>query len=190
MGLHGLIFGISQLSQLSFFLIFLMTLDLCSAPQCIGASVTREDLENAHEPNHRLIKVRTSVLTRRHGRVHTAACDAFGRVRETCRKIAESTLDSDEEARPDVQKPSSSDPTSTQIPVKGDKPDGTKMEPRSRVRPHEIQDGVKSRTKACPRVANAINLSPSLSGIAFFAKVSLRRIKRVTHPLLISHPIH
>ena len=31
-----------------------------------------------------------------------------------------------------------------------------KMEPRSRVKPHEIQDGVKSRTKACPRVANAM----------------------------------
>jgi hypothetical protein len=100
------------------------TLDLCSAPQCVGASVTREDLEKAHEPNHRLVKVRTSVLTRRYGRLHTAACDAFGRVRETCRKIAESTLDSDEETRPDVQKTSSSEPASTEMPVtKGDKPD-------------------------------------------------------------------
>src|SRR6267154_3584693 len=35
-----------------------------------------------------------------------------------------------------------------------------KMEPRSRVKPHEKQDGVKSRTKACPRVANAMILSP------------------------------
>jgi len=99
------------------------TLDLCSAPQCIGASVTREDLEKAHEPNHRLVKVRTSVLTRSHGRVHTAACDAFKRVREACRKIAESTSDSDREARPDVQKISSFEPTSTEMPVKGDKPD-------------------------------------------------------------------
>jgi len=102
---------------------FYNTLDLCSAPQCIGASVTREDLEKAHEPNHRLVKVRTSVLTRSHGRVHTAACDAFGRVQETCRKVAESTLDSDEEAKPDVEKTSSSEPTSTEMPVKGDKPD-------------------------------------------------------------------
>jgi hypothetical protein len=100
------------------------TLDLCSASQCVGASVTREDLEKAHEPNHRLVKVRTSVLTRRYGLVHTAACDAFGRVRETRRKIAESTSDSDE-ARlgPDVQKPSSCEPTSSGMPVKGDKPD-------------------------------------------------------------------
>ena len=100
---------------------FYNTLDLCSAPQCVDASVMRKDLEKAHEPNHRLVKVRTSVLTRSHGRVHTAACDAFGRVRETCRKIAESTLDSDEEARPDMQKTSSSEPTSTGIPVKDDK---------------------------------------------------------------------
>ena len=61
-------------------------------------------MENAHEPNHGLVKVRTSVLTRSHGRVHTAACDAFGRVWETCGKIAESISDSDEEARPDVRK--------------------------------------------------------------------------------------
>jgi hypothetical protein len=47
-----------------------------------------------------------------------------------------------------------------------------KMESRSGVRPHETQDGVKSRTKACPRVPNAMIVSPSLSGIAFFAKVS------------------
>lgn len=99
------------------------TLDLCSAPQCVGARVTREDLEKPHEPNHRLVKVRTNVLTRRQGRVHTAACGAFGRVRETCRKIAESTSDSDEEARPDVQKSSSFDPIPTETPVKGDEPD-------------------------------------------------------------------
>ena len=103
------------------------TLDLCSAPQCVGASVTRDDLEKAHEPNHRLVKVRTSVPTRSHGRVQTAACNAFRRVRETCRKIAESISASDEDAtRPDLQKASSSESTSTAMPVKGDKPDGTK----------------------------------------------------------------
>ena len=62
------------------------TLDLCSAAQCGSASVTREDMENAHEPNQGLVKVRTSVLTRSHGRVHTAVCDAFGRVWETCKE--------------------------------------------------------------------------------------------------------
>jgi hypothetical protein len=103
---------------------FYNTLDLCSSPQCVGAaSITRDDLEKPHEPNHRLVKVRTSVLTRSHGRVHTAACDAFERVRETCKKIAESTSDSDEEARPDVLKTSSSEPIPEEMPVKGDKPD-------------------------------------------------------------------
>ena len=102
---------------------FYNTLDLCSAPQCVGASVTREDLEYPHESNHRLVKVRSGLLTRSHGWVCTAACDAFGRVWETCRKIAESTSDSDEEARPDVQKTSSSEPTSMEMPIKDDKPE-------------------------------------------------------------------
>ena len=51
------------------------------------------------------------VYSRSHGRVDTAAYDAIGRVQETRRKIAESISDSDEEARPDVQKSSSSEPT-------------------------------------------------------------------------------
>ena len=119
------------------------TLDLCSAPQCVGASVTRGDLEKAHEPNHRLVKVRTSVLTRRHGRVHTAACDAFGRVRETCRKIAEYTSDSGEKARPGVQKTSSFEPTSMGMPVinQGDKPDD-ELKP-----PDGTKDGAKVEGK-------------------------------------------
>jgi hypothetical protein len=65
------------------------SLDLCSAPQCVGARVTREDLEGVHEPSHRLVKVRTTVLIRNHGRAYTAACDAFERVGETRRIIAE-----------------------------------------------------------------------------------------------------
>ena len=47
-----------------------------------------------------------------------------------------------------------------------------KTEPTSRVRPHEVQDAVKSGTKACPLAANVMILFPSLSGIAFFARVS------------------
>jgi hypothetical protein len=39
-------------------------LDLCCAPRCIDARIThRQDLEGAHEPSHRLVKVRTTVLS-------------------------------------------------------------------------------------------------------------------------------
>jgi hypothetical protein len=82
------------------------SLDLCCAPKCVAARVThRRDLEGAHEPNHRLVKVRTTVLLRSHGRVHTAACNAFERVGETCRRVAELTLRPDGETRPDRRKP-------------------------------------------------------------------------------------
>jgi hypothetical protein len=65
-------------------------LDLCSRPECIVARITnREDLEGAHEPNHKLVKVRTVVLARQHGRVYTAATKAFARVEEFCIQIAE-----------------------------------------------------------------------------------------------------
>ena len=103
--------------------------DLCSAPQCVGARVTRDDLEGAHELSHRLVKVRTTVLSRNHGRAHTAASEAFARVRETCRKIAEFSSHPDEEAGPDKQKTSSS----TEIP--------TKTEPNTLLNPPDSTKG-------------------------------------------------
>jgi hypothetical protein len=37
------------------------SLDLCCAPKCVSARLShRKDIEGAHEPNHRLIKVRTA----------------------------------------------------------------------------------------------------------------------------------
>ena len=67
-------------------------LDLCSTPECIAARVTnREDLVGAHEPNHKLVKVRTVVLKRQHGRVHTAARKAFEHVETACMQIAEAS---------------------------------------------------------------------------------------------------
>ena len=99
------------------------TLDLCCAPQCATARVTRDDLEGAHEPSHRLVKARASVLTRSHGRVHAAACDAFERVEETRRKIAELTSHPDEETEQDKQKTSSLEPSSTEMPAMTHKPD-------------------------------------------------------------------
>jgi hypothetical protein len=107
--------------------------DLCCTPQCVGARVTREDLEGVHEPSHKLVKVRTAVLSRNHGRAHTAACDAFARVEETCRKIAEFNSHPDEGTGPDKQKTSRFGTTSTKMPTKSEPdnvlnpPDGTKV---------------------------------------------------------------
>jgi hypothetical protein len=65
-------------------------LDLCS--ECIAARVTdREDLEKPHEPNHKLVKARTAVLQRQHGRAYTAAKKAFDRVEKVCKRIAEAS---------------------------------------------------------------------------------------------------
>ena len=97
------------------------TLDLCSAPQCVGSRVTRrEDLEGVHEPSHRLVKLRTNLRERNYGRLYIAAFDAFKRVEETHRKIAEITSHPDKETGLDEQKTSSSGPTSTKMPAKGD----------------------------------------------------------------------
>jgi hypothetical protein len=67
------------------------TLDLCCTPECRAVRVTcREDLKTAHEPSHRLLKIRTVVLERQFGRAHAAALAAFERVQTFCAKIAES----------------------------------------------------------------------------------------------------
>ncbi|KAH9171872.1 hypothetical protein EDB89DRAFT_2070428 [Lactarius sanguifluus] len=93
------------------------TVDLCCAQECMAARVTsREDLEAAHEPSHRLLKVRTVVLQRQYGRAHTAALAAFERVQPLCVKIAESSQqlvekDEGEDAGPDKENPSSPEPT-------------------------------------------------------------------------------
>jgi len=108
------------------------TVDLCCAPQCVGARITyiEEDSKTVHEPNHRMVKLHSSVLTRNYGRTHTAASRAFQCVEETRRKIAELAF---EETGSDELKASSIGPTSTKMPTKSDKsndvpnpPDGTK----------------------------------------------------------------
>ena len=97
------------------------SVDLCSAPQCAGARITRrDDLEGVHEPSHRLVKLRTNLRKRNYGRLYTAATDAFKRVEETHRKIAEITSHPDEETGLYEQKTSSSRPTSTKTPANGD----------------------------------------------------------------------
>jgi hypothetical protein len=60
------------------------------------------------------------VVKRSHGSTYIAACNAFERVGETRRKIAEFTPHPDEETGPDEQKTL---PTSTEISAERDKPD-------------------------------------------------------------------
>jgi hypothetical protein len=85
-------------------------------------------------------KLHSSVLTRNYGRAHTAASDAFERVEETRKKIAELTF---EETGPDELKTSSIGPTSTEMPTKSDKSDDVPNPP----------DGTKDGVKAEGRTA-------------------------------------
>jgi hypothetical protein len=55
----------------------------------------RQDLEGAHEPNHKLVKARTVLLKRQHGRVHTAAKKAFERAEIVCKQIVEASKQPD-----------------------------------------------------------------------------------------------
>ena len=102
-------------------------LDLCSAPQCITARVTyREDIDGAHEPNHKLVKARTVVLKRQHGRVYTAARAAFERVEYFCEKIAEFSRLQQKSAGQDEPNASSVGDTS-QKPEDGPSNDATQV---------------------------------------------------------------
>src|ERR1700730_18001820 len=70
------------------------TVDLCAEPPCLGAGARitdREGLKSPHEPTHRLVKARSSVVPRNYGSVHRRACEAFEHVREVCLNIAESS---------------------------------------------------------------------------------------------------
>ncbi|KAI0301375.1 hypothetical protein BC826DRAFT_989073 [Russula brevipes] len=117
------------------------SVDLCCASNCIDARVThRKDLERAHEPNHRLVKARTTVLERNHGRAHTAACKAFERVGDFCKKIAEFSPHLHKETRPDEQKASSPELTSAEMPAKNDKPDDAAIPPDRAEDGAEVQD--------------------------------------------------
>jgi hypothetical protein len=79
------------------------------------------------------------VLSRGHGRVHTAACNAFERVEETCRKLAELTSHPDEETGADEQKVSNLEPSSTETPAKSDKPDDVLNPPEGAKGGAEVQ---------------------------------------------------
>lgn len=105
-------------------------LDLCCEPQCVAARVTyRDDLEGAHEPEHRLVKARAPVLDRHYGRVYSAACGAFERLEDTCARIAEYSghplAQEEEGSRPDEQRDSYHEPAVGEIPAEIDKIDDT-----------------------------------------------------------------
>ncbi|KAI0061177.1 hypothetical protein BV25DRAFT_1806058 [Artomyces pyxidatus] len=68
------------------------TLDLCELEECVSSRVTveyRQDLAAPHEPSHHLMKVRTVVLTRQHGRVDREARAALKKVEGMCKKLSE-----------------------------------------------------------------------------------------------------
>jgi hypothetical protein len=89
-------------------------LDLCSELECIAARVThRKDLEGTHEPNHRLVKIRTVVLRRQHGLAHTAGRKAFERVEPFCKKIAEASEKPEKNEKNGLNAKSASSPEPT-----------------------------------------------------------------------------
>lgn len=99
------------------------TIDLCCAPQCVGARVThRQAFERPHEPSHRLVKARTPVVMRNHGHAYEMGCEAYQRVRGLCSKIAKFPMQPYVGTVLSEQTLSTSDPTSTEIPARSDAP--------------------------------------------------------------------
>ncbi|KAI9464116.1 hypothetical protein BJY52DRAFT_1166045 [Lactarius psammicola] len=88
-------------------------LDLCCAPECMTARITRrQDLKIPHEPSHKLVKVRTVVLYRQHGRVHTAALAAFRQAQTLFNDVGDTSQDPSGENSQGKTQPRYSDPPS------------------------------------------------------------------------------
>jgi len=103
------------------------TVDLCCAPECATARIThRQDIEAPHEPNHRLVKARTTVLTRQHGRAYTAAQKAFTQVENVCKRIAEASQqaqEKEEQTVPDAETALSPEDVPSETPPEDNKPE-------------------------------------------------------------------
>ncbi|KAH9077795.1 hypothetical protein EDB83DRAFT_2548774 [Lactarius deliciosus] len=105
------------------------TVDLCCAPACVAARITRrQDITAPHEPHHRLVKIRTTVLTRQHGRALTAAQNAFTKAEKFCKRIAEASQqaqdkDKKEQTVPDAEPALSPEDVPSDSPSKDDKPE-------------------------------------------------------------------
>jgi hypothetical protein len=110
-------------------------------PQCVVARIThRNDLESAHEPDHRLLKARIPVLVRHYGRVYSAARRALERIEDACAKIAESSAYplQGEKSGLDEQGESNDKPSVGEMPAKIDKIDDALTS----------QDGTRDRAEA------------------------------------------
>jgi hypothetical protein len=83
------------------------------------------------------------VQTRNQGRVYTAAVNAFERVGETCRKIAEIGFHPAEETGSEWPKVSNLEhnSNSTEMPTKGDKPNGVTNSPEGAKGGAEVKRG-------------------------------------------------
>jgi hypothetical protein len=98
------------------------TLDLCCSPEsrCIDARLLPlENLRRLHEPHHKLLKLRTVMLTHHYGRMYKLACAAFERVEGLCTKIAGASQKLHEEkqtGQQDVRNLLTEEPTDTDIP--------------------------------------------------------------------------
>jgi len=101
-----------------------------------------------HEPNHKLVKVRTVVLERQDGRLYTAAIKAVTRVEKICKQIAEASkkLETESNGKMSKAEPTSDhfdDGPSTQDGAEG-APEATGVEDASKE--SESADGTASDT--------------------------------------------
>jgi hypothetical protein len=81
-------------------------------------------------------------MTRNQGRAYTAACNAFERVGETCRNIAELGLHTAEETGSEGPKVSNLEQNSTEtVPAKGDEADDVTDSPEGAKGGAEVERG-------------------------------------------------
>ena len=146
------------------------TVDLCNAEECVAASIThRQDLEAPHDPNHRLVKSRTTVLTRQRGRAFTAAEQAFTKVEKFCRKIAEASQQSPEtqEGVPDEEAASSPEDIPSETPPKDDdkqpENDDTAASEDVTSGAEGVEDKPQEQEKEAPQSAKQIPQSTKLT---------------------------
>jgi hypothetical protein len=134
----------------------------------------RQNIDGPHEPYHRLVKLRTAVLTHHFGRTYRLACGAFERVEEFCARIAgacrepqeekETEKDAQATSAPELttasegveqddvpaaaddtkDRPEAEPTTTTEMSAKSDKSDDV---------PTAADDGVRDGTEAEPTVA-------------------------------------
>jgi len=143
------------------------------------------DLAAPHEPSHRLLKVRTAVLTNHFGRTHKLACAAFERVEESLAKIAAASTQPQEEKETGQNVQNASDSTTMKDSSERDKQDdivaegdgsqgGTEAEPiTTEILSHSDKsddvtvtsavNGIRDRIEAEPTTTEAPTKSDNVS---------------------------